>query len=632
MESLLQIKKPRPLLSITGAIEANASLTLYDGNNCTGTQIAIGALNSNKVRISTALTTNKTYNFHLKHTDEAGNFSCSTAGVPYVLDTVPPAALTLSFAAGVTTPSNDTTPSLVIGGVIESAADITLHDGADCSGAEVTHTRTNNNISVSTLSTDKTYNFRVKHTDEVGNVSCSTAALDYKLDTTAAVLSIALDGITSPNNETTPTFAITGTIEANASLTLYDGSGCGDTQGDTEIGIWPPASNRITVSTALSEGTYSFWLKHTDEAGNSSCSAAGVAYVLDTTAPAILSVSLSSGVTTPNTSTTPLLLINGVIESNGSATLHSGSDCSGTSIDFEIRVQYSNATGIRVLASAGLSVGVYSFRIKHTDEAGNESCSTSGRAYTIIAASSARRTAAYEEGSPVPSIVSADVKQIVPGLEHNCALFENGQVKCWGENSDGQLGYGDTNNRGDASGEMGDDLEFINLGTDSAGNPYTARAISLGQDHTCAILSTGDVKCWGRNSDGQLGYGDTNNRGDDSGEMGNNLEFINLGTDDTGNPYTARAISLGQDHTCAILNTGDVKCWGKNSDGQLGYGDTNNRGDDSGEMGNDLEFINLGADDDNNPYTARAISLEQNQTCATLNNDETKCWGENSNE
>ena len=223
-------------------------------------------------------------------------------------------------------------------------------------------------------------------------------------------------------------------------------------------------------------------------------------------------------------------------------------------------------------------------------------------------------------------------KAISLGQDHTCAILNTGGVKCWGYNDKGQLGYGDTDNRGDDANEMGNDLEFINLGTDSSDTPYTAKAISLGQDHTCAILNTGDVKCWGKNSDGQLGYDDTDNRGDDSGEMGNDLEFINLGTDDTGNPYTAKAISLGQDHTCAILNNDEVKCWGKNSDGQLGYDDTNNRGDDSGEMGNDLEFINLGTDDDDNPYTAKAISLEQNQTCATLNNDDVKCWGENSDE
>ena len=85
---------------------------------------------------------------------------------------------------GLTSPNNDTTPSFVIGGVIETGATVSLHDGADCSGTAIPYTGTTT-ITVSTaLTTNKTYNFRVKHTDSLGNFSCSNAALDYKLDTT----------------------------------------------------------------------------------------------------------------------------------------------------------------------------------------------------------------------------------------------------------------------------------------------------------------------------------------------------------------------------------------------------------------------------------------------------------------
>ena len=68
------------------------------------------------------------------------------------------------------------------------------------------------------------------------------------------------------------------------------------------------------------------------------------------------------------------------------------------------------------------------------------------------------------------------------------------QVKCWGYNAKGQLGLGLTwtNNRGDGAGEMGDSLEAVELG---AGR--TAKKITAGGYHTCAILDNDKVECWG---------------------------------------------------------------------------------------------------------------------------------------
>ena len=176
-----------------------------------------------------------------------------------------------------------------------------------------------------------------------------------------------------------------------------------------------------------------------------------------------------------------------------------------------------------------------------------------------------------------------------------------------GEAQYGQLGYGDTTDK------TSPDSSSIDLGTGR-----TAIQIACGSNHTCVILDDGTVKCWGYNNNGQLGLGDTNNRGDGSSEMGDNLPIVDLGTG-----RTAVQISASQSHTCVIPDDGSVKCWGNNIDGQLGYGDTNNRGDGSNEM-NNLPVVDLGTG-----RTAIQISSGNNHTCVILDNGSVKCWGEN---
>jgi alpha-tubulin suppressor-like RCC1 family protein len=197
---------------------------------------------------------------------------------------------------------------------------------------------------------------------------------------------------------------------------------------------------------------------------------------------------------------------------------------------------------------------------------------------------------------------------------HTCALFNNGGVKCWGANASGQLGYDDANDRGDASGEMGDSLAFVNVG---AGR--YAVDIDVGEEHTCAILDNGDLKCWGEGLNGRLGRDTTADWGTATNTMAS-LTAINLGVG-----RTALAVSAGAAHTCAILDTGAVKCWGAGGSGRLGYDSTATLGDGAGEMAG-LATVNLGVG-----RTAVAISAGGTHTCAVLDNGELKCWGESAN-
>jgi len=186
--------------------------------------------------------------------------------------------------------------------------------------------------------------------------------------------------------------------------------------------------------------------------------------------------------------------------------------------------------------------------------------------------------------------VNAAMKDIQGGSLHTCVLTTAGDVKCWGMNGYGQLGDGST--------------------TDSAypvavsGLNSDVSAIATGSGYTCALMTTGGVKCWGTNHGGQLGNGST-------------TPYPNV------NPVTVlglssgvRAIALGFNHSCALMTTGGVKCWGGNRKGQLGDGSTK-----SSPQPVDVFGLSSGV---------RAIALGFNYSCALMTTGGIKCWGVNS--
>ena len=182
-------------------------------------------------------------------------------------------------------------------------------------------------------------------------------------------------------------------------------------------------------------------------------------------------------------------------------------------------------------------------------------------------------------------------KTITVGNGHTCVILDNNGMKCWGLNDKGQLGLGDTENRGDDLNEMGNNLPNLDLGLN-----HIASAITTGDNHTCAILTLVDedsVKCWGENNKGQLGLGDLRNRGDETNETVDNLSKVDLGLN-----LIIKTVMAGNEHTCAVLNDASsdddiVKCWGSNDKGQLGLGDTKNRGGLPDEVRDRLPEIEL---------------------------------------
>lgn len=187
--------------------------------------------------------------------------------------------------------------------------------------------------------------------------------------------------------------------------------------------------------------------------------------------------------------------------------------------------------------------------------------------------------------------LSSGVVAVSAGYEHTCALTTAGGVKCWGHNGPGGL----LGNGSSVDSPVPVDVSGLSSGV---------IAVDTGVVHTCALTQTGGVKCWGQTMAGALGDGVTNADVED--------HFSATPVDVSGLSSGVIAISSGAYHSCAVTSSGTVKCWGANESGQLGVGTTQETAlpqDVSGLTG------------------VVAISAGRVSTCAVTSNGTVKCWG-----
>jgi hypothetical protein len=183
---------------------------------------------------------------------------------------------------------------------------------------------------------------------------------------------------------------------------------------------------------------------------------------------------------------------------------------------------------------------------------------------------------------------------------HTCALTTGGGVKCWGDNSYGQLGEGTTTNR--------------STPVDVPGLTSGVATVSARVSITCALTTAGGVKCWGLNNFGQLGDGTSTGPQLCRDFAANAYPCSTTPVDVSGLTSGVAAVSAGF-HSCALTTGGGVKCWGDNRYGQLGDGTTTDS-----SMPVDAAGLASGV---------AAVSVGGSNTCALTTAGGVKCWGAN---
>lgn len=189
------------------------------------------------------------------------------------------------------------------------------------------------------------------------------------------------------------------------------------------------------------------------------------------------------------------------------------------------------------------------------------------------------------------------VTQITTGIEHSCALKDNGNMWCWGRGSYGKLGNGESRNKHYAT----------QVKTDGSTYLKNIAQISAGSFHTCALDLEHRVWCWGRGNNGQLGRGEY---------LQQDYAQLVLADGTGSNNYLDGVMQVvaGNTHTCALMTDGTVKCWGNGRYGKLGDGNV---------IYHDILYPNTvsGLRD------VVQISSRENHACAVTLRGRIRCWG-----
>lgn len=655
-----------PTFSVTipRNILATDLIEIFDNSSCSGSALASAAGDNTAASLEItlpSLAVEGPFTYYARFSPDSGTPNCSNSGVTYNYDITPPStASALGFS--VSSPFSGT--SLSVSWQKSSSSDLSnqtvlLYQQSACAGSSTNTVLNSSSLEQRTLSSlvnGVTYSFVVRSTDAAGNYTDSSCSTDMLIDTTAPSAATALSWNASYTKSTQTSHNVTWTKSSSSDLASqvflkYTTADCSGTPTTTSVG----SSVESRSLTSLSYSAHGFRIRSVDGAGNQSNSACASLEVV----PGYILVSDLAVTKTPNSpvteqinvttygdATLPVGQLDGInyhdyaISKNG---LNCGMDtslqgsiglwCSGfssllgsfmdglsTTIEYNYPTVVSGslssitdkkqiAMGDNHICFAGTGqlkcLGDIGWKFGTGDSNPYSSFVSVGTfmtdAYKVAAGSdftcyidSLRQihcaggnlSGQLGQGTisaPISSFNQVslnDVSDVTAGVAHVCALT-NGNLYCWGANQYGQVGLDPGSGTQITTPQLV--LTDVNY-------------VSAGDYHTCAT-QPGAMKCWGKNDNGQLGLGYTS--------------LFEFTPTDISGMTAVDDMALAANHTCVRESSGDVRCWGANTFGQVGTGDSTSIYDLPQIVTSNAGRVWAGA----------------NTTCVKTNSGFKTCWG-----
>ena len=476
--------------------------------------------------------------FQVRAIDISGNIDTSPAQYTWIVDLTPPATTITSI------PENPTNKTFGTVEFISSEADssfkckLNADNWSSCTSPK-------NYVGLG----EGEHVFQVKATDLAGNTDNSPSQYTWIVDLTP------------------PETAITGTPDNPTNSTsadfLFSSNEVGSSfQCKLDSNNWSSCTSPKNY-TGLVEGEHVFQVKATDLAGNTDPSPVQYTWTIDLTLPQVYIDSYPHNPTDYKTA---------VFQFHGSDDIEISY--------FECKLDNGNWSICDISENySGLTSGNHTFYIKVYDTAGN--------------------VGVNEYTWRVFSWVDISV-----GNLFSCGIRDDDSLWCWGKNNHGQLGIGNSLEKHIATRVGSDTWKDVDCG---GYYKFGANQDHLG--HACAIRKSDNrVFCWGSDNYGQIGDNSDDGNNDQYYPSGVKIWLLSWGY------LTADYIFSGGFHSCAIVSTGTVYCWGRNDYGQLGISNTNDYSYAVQLVGNDWVYISTG----------------RLHSCGLKSDNSLWCWGSNS--
>jgi alpha-tubulin suppressor-like RCC1 family protein len=646
-------------VTVTGSSEAGSTVSLYSDAACT-TELGTGsAAVFSATGIVVTVLPNMTTELYVTATDAAGNTSaCADSGVSFVEDSQPPATPTWAQTIPPSPSRTVTTPTLT--GTAEVGSTIRVYASADCSDASMATTSANAtgafSVQVTVLPNTST-TFRASASDAAGNTSPCSDGITYVHDSIGIAPSNLTTSPPSPANNNNP--SVEGVAEPGANVRIHRSAQCADPPVATGTAS---ASGVFSLAVSVADNsTTVFYADATDVAGNDSpCSANGVTYIEDSTAPVPPLVSGTSP-SPPSNENQPAVL--GTAEPGSTITIFGNAACTGASLgsgttagdgSFRVTIRVDDNTTTELHAIA-------------TDGAGNSSpCSTSSTSYIedsiapapptltgttpispsnsvanpVVSGSSEPNSTVqiYSSSSCAGAVIAAGTADSLGHFSVTVTVQPNTATSLFASASD-VAGNTSACSTGGLT-YVHDSMPPLFAGVSTA-TPLSPSQVTLTWSPAtdnfalpseilydiCRSTVPGDcaanflvaestspgVTLWNvANLVPATRYYFVVRARDMAGNRETNVVELDAKTWEAG---TAKTIATGFHHACAGLSDGTVRCWGANQNGQLGGG--------SKSYSEPAPVTVTGI------QNAVGLTAGSEHTCALLADGTARCWGLN---